>query len=92
MYRSRSATAIILTLGSFLMPAGISVAEETRYGFGQPTTQPPKQISRHGISTSHRMERGCHMAEEQCSRVPFFTPRSVPPAMDRQARKDRTIV
>ena len=39
MCRSRSATSIILTLGLFLMPIGISTAEESRYGFGQLATE-----------------------------------------------------
>ena len=38
MYRSRS-TSIILALGLFLMPTGISAAEEPRYGIGQPASQ-----------------------------------------------------
>lgn len=39
MCRSRPATSIILALGLFLMPIGISTAEESRYGFGQPATE-----------------------------------------------------
>lgn len=39
MCRSRFATSIILALGLFLMPAGLSLAEETRYGLGQPATE-----------------------------------------------------
>ncbi len=39
MCRSRSAMSIILTLGLFMMPTGISMAEESRYGLGKPATE-----------------------------------------------------
>jgi cytochrome c len=39
MRKSRSVTSIILVLGLFMMPTGISTAEEPRYGLGKPATE-----------------------------------------------------
>ena len=39
MCKSNSATSIILALGLLLIPTSISMAEETRYGFGQSATE-----------------------------------------------------
>lgn len=39
MCRSRSATSIILALGVFLVPTGLSMGEEPRYGLGQPASE-----------------------------------------------------
>ncbi|MDR4474978.1 MAG: cytochrome c [Nitrospira sp.] len=39
MWRSKPASSIILLLGLLLISTGISVAEDPRYGFGQPATE-----------------------------------------------------
>ncbi len=39
MCRYKAASSIILVLSVLLIPIGLSVAEEARYGFGQPATE-----------------------------------------------------
>ncbi len=39
MCRCNPASSILLVLGLLLIPPGISMAEEARYGFGQPATE-----------------------------------------------------
>jgi S-disulfanyl-L-cysteine oxidoreductase SoxD len=75
MPRSRPAMSIILALGLFLMPIGISTAEESRYGFGQPATEADIKawnidVAPNGVGLPHgrgTVQQGANLYATKCT-------------------------